>query len=400
MTVTFLAAPFLTLFFFQSGAEAPLSEARALRQVAIERADRIVREAVQLAKRDPEASRLALENARREVDNSIFLPEDRRLAHLKLVRAATDRLQSPGPMAILNPPRRLPGSIVQPPASASTSAPTGSVADIARGMIGNNRDALTRQAGARAVAATNRDGALRRVEAGIPDAGQDIALPRDWAEKTALRSSEGRLTGQQKKMIAGLNKTITAKMDNIDLESFFNWIGKQMDVTILVDKIAVETIGVGMQTEVSVNARSLAARSVLRKVLAELGMAYVVTEDGLRITSLEVAKNTMVTRAHYVGDLVYAVTNYQFQPLPRQYNSAFSWYGLEGLALVQQQAWNAQWANQLQMNQNAQSLIDLVKGTGDPESWEPVGQGRVTYDPITKSLIVKQTAEYHFRNGP
>ena len=61
MTVTFLAAPFLTLFFFQSGAEAPLSEARALRQVAIERADRIVREAVQLAKRDPEASRLALE---------------------------------------------------------------------------------------------------------------------------------------------------------------------------------------------------------------------------------------------------------------------------------------------------------------------------------------------------
>ena len=232
MTVTFLAAPFLTLFFFQSGAEAPLSEARALRQVAIERADRIVREAVQLAKRDPEASRLALENARREVDNSIFLPEDRRLAHLKLVRAATDRLQSPGPMAILNPPRRLPGSIVQPPASASTSAPTGSVADIARGMIGNNRDALTRQAGARAVAATNRDGALRRVEAGIPDAGQDMALPRDWAEKTALRSSEGRLTGQQKKMIAGLNKTITAKMDNIDLESFFNWIGKQMDVTI------------------------------------------------------------------------------------------------------------------------------------------------------------------------
>ena len=40
MTVTFLAAPFLTLFFFQSGAEASFSDARALRQVAIERADR------------------------------------------------------------------------------------------------------------------------------------------------------------------------------------------------------------------------------------------------------------------------------------------------------------------------------------------------------------------------
>jgi hypothetical protein len=379
----------------------PLAEAKARRQVAIDRVDRIVLEAVQLAKRDPQAGGTALQNARREVEKELALPEERRQAHLRLIRAVEDRMlaaqPAPRPEGALGLPRSLPP--LAQPMGPSRAIPPGSPADVAGGMIANNRGALVRQAEARAGAADNRQAELRRVEANASLPDRDMALPADWAEKSTRRSQEGRYTHPQKRIVAGLNKPLTANMDSVDLQGFFDWFEKQTEIDVQVDRLALETIGVGMQTEVPVKSRGLAARTVMRKVLSELGAAYIVTDDGLKVTSLEVAKNTMVTRVHYVGDLVYALNNYQFQPLPAQYDAAFRWYGWDGLALMQQQAWNAPLANQLQMNQNVQSLINMVKGTGDPESWEPVGPGRVTYDPITKSLIIKQTAEYHFRNG-
>jgi hypothetical protein len=44
-------------------------------------------------------------------------------------------------------------------------------------------------------------------------------------------------------------------------------------------------------------------------------------------------------------------------------------------------------------------IIDSITGSIDPNSWESKGAqggGTITYDPITMSLIVKQTAEVHY----
>ena len=397
MLWTVFASSLLLIVSGQTGPGVPLAEARARRQVAIDRVDRIVLEAVQLARRDPKTAGPALDAARKAVLQELALPEDRLQAHLKLLQAVEDRRPANPPASSLGAPRPLTPGIANAP--ATRTPPPGSPAALAGGLITKNRNTLTKQADAHDGAALARQGELRRVEANavIPD--RDLAFPADWAEKSNKRTADGATT-RQKQIIAGLNKPVTASMDSVDLQGFFDWFEKQTGVDVRVDRPALETIGVGMQTEVPVKSRGLAAKTLMRKVLSDLGAAYMVTDDGLTITSLEVAKNTMVTRVHYVGDLVYAINNYQFQPLPAQYGAAFGWYGWDGLALMQQQAWNAQWANQLQMNQNIQSLITMIKGTGDPDSWEPVGPGRVTYDPITKSLIVKQTAEYHFRNGP
>jgi hypothetical protein len=397
-----IAGTIIALLISQSGTD-PLSDAAARRKIAVDRIDRLVLDAVQLARSDPEAGRPALENARQAVERETALPEDRRQAHLRLLKAVEGRLTGPNTKTpdALGQPRRLPPSVTGGNTAGSRKPVSpGNPADIARGMIGKNQEALTRQNETRGATAGDRASALRRVEAAASPPGRDLELPADWSEKTARRSPEGRLTNPQKKIVAALNKPITANMESVDLGGFFDWMEKQMDIDILVDRQALETIGVGMQMEIPVKSRGLAARTLMRKVLADLGAAYIVTDEGLQVTSLEVARNTMVTKVHYVGDLVFALNNYQFQPIPAQYNAAFWWYGWDGLALMQQQSLNAQLVNQLQMNQNVQSLIDMVKKTGDPDSWEPVGPGRVTYDPITKSLIVKQSAEYHFKNGP
>ncbi|MFM8934271.1 MAG: hypothetical protein ACKOS8_20605, partial [Gemmataceae bacterium] len=215
----------------------PLVEARARRQVVIDRVDRMVLEAVQLARRDPLAGGPALENARQVVRQELALPEDRRLAHLKLIQAVEDRMapsRAPGLWA----PRILPPGVTNP--AATRILPAGTPAAVAGGMIATNRDSIASQADARQGAAIARQGELRRVEANAALPDRDIAFPADWAEKSSRRTGEGKNSPQQKRIIAGLNKPVTASMDSVDLKGFFDWFEKQTGVDVQVDRNALE----------------------------------------------------------------------------------------------------------------------------------------------------------------
>ena len=55
---------------------------------------------------------------------------------------------------------------------------------------------------------------------------------------------------------------------------------------------------------------------------------------------------------------------------------------------------------QIQMAQNIRQLIDLIQSTIEPSSWEANGRGglgTIVFYPATMSLIVKQTAEVHYK---
>jgi hypothetical protein len=77
----------------------------------------------------------------------------------------------------------------------------------------------------------------------------------------------------------------------------------------------------------------------------------------------------MTTRAYYVGDLV---TQNELTTLPGQAR-------LQEDAVVKQ-------------------IIDSIKRSVDPMSWEgdaSGGKATINYDPVTKALIVRQSAEVH-----
>ena len=45
---------------------------------------------------------------------------------------------------------------------------------------------------------------------------------------------------------------------------------------------------------------------------------------------------------------------------------------------------------------NARFIIDLIKQSVDPGSWVGEGgQGTITYSPLTKALVIRQSAEVH-----
>ena len=75
MNCAAFAGPILALLLSQSPTANPLQDANARRLVSIDRVDRIVLNAVQLARRDPDSAKPALENAKREVESELALPE-------------------------------------------------------------------------------------------------------------------------------------------------------------------------------------------------------------------------------------------------------------------------------------------------------------------------------------
>ena len=103
-------------------------------------------------------------------------------------------------------------------------------------------------------------------------------------------------------------------------------------------------------------------------------VTYIVKDEAIQITSLQKAKETLSTRAYYIGDLIGFGGGMQFGG---------------GLA-------------QLQMARQLQQLAVLITQTVEPESWmiaDKGGLGTIAFDPITMSFVVRQTAEIHFMMG-
>ncbi len=47
--------------------------------------------------------------------------------------------------------------------------------------------------------------------------------------------------------------------------------------------------------------------------------------------------------------------------------------------------------------QGAAQIIDLIQNSVEPQSWQVNGgPGTIRFDPLTMSILVKQTAEVHF----
>lgn len=89
----------------------------------------------------------------------------------------------------------------------------------------------------------------------------------------------------------------------------------------------------------------------------------------INITSPDRAKETMTTRAYPIGDIIGNMN----MNLPGNYNQSV-------------------------FIQNVQNIINSIMAL-DPKSWQPEGAGSIVFEPSTMSLIIRQTAEFHFMVG-
>jgi hypothetical protein len=203
----------------------------------------------------------------------------------------------------------------------------------------------------------------------------DIEFPKDWAEKTKRRKAQQNpMTEKEKAILNALNKPITLDVKDAKFEEVLDELQRLLGQTIQVDEKALEAAMIKYETPVTVRAkRPISARTVLRQLLAPLDLTYVVKDETIFITTKEQARQMATVRTYYIGDLL-AGLNVGLPPD----------------------------ITQLQMAQYVSYLIDIIQHTVDPDSWAANGRdgiGTIAFDPISMSLVVKQSAEVHFMLG-
>lgn len=212
--------------------------------------------------------------------------------------------------------------------------------------------------------------ALQRdiLKASIPVTGE-MAFPDDWVEKSKRRTSGSKLTEDDRKIMKTMSSPLTFSLKNEPFQSFLDIMEKQFGSPLVIDQQALQLLNITTETPITINARGWSTRTILRKVLSDLGLSYVIKDKSINITTPDRARETMTTRAYPIGDIIGNMN----MNLPNTYNqSAFI--------------------------QNVQNIINSIMAL-DPKSWQPEGAGSIVFEPSTMSLIIRQTAEFHFMVG-
>ena len=210
-------------------------------------------------------------------------------------------------------------------------------------------------------------GVIRDVErSAMPPAG-DIEYPKDWAEKTKRREKQT-MTAKEKAIMKALDTPISAPFKDSPFEDVIEYLQTVTGQTIILDKQALDEMQIKYDTPITLNARSLTMRTVLKKILSDLGLSYIVKDETIQVTSALKARETLTVRAYYIGDML----------------------GLIDARLPP--AWNA-----AAMIQAGKDLVEFIQSSIDPQSWKANGGvGSIVFDVKSMSIIVKQTAEVHF----
>jgi hypothetical protein len=224
--------------------------------------------------------------------------------------------------------------------------------------------------------------ANRDVERSNLPASGDVEFPQDWVEKTKKRSTVIKLTEKEKVIVKALRSPLKAEFKNANFGTVLEYLRTMSKLEIIEDTTAMQLAQVSYDTPVTLNFnRPVALQTVLRSFLGGLNLNYVIKDETLQITSAERAKELMVTRSYYIGDLI-AV------PLPVNNFPYFAWG--QAATVIQ----GAQPPNALQILQQAKQIADMIKESVDPGSWREDGAS-ITFNAATMSLVVRNSAAVH-----
>ncbi|HEX4589016.1 MAG TPA: hypothetical protein VH120_03745, partial [Gemmataceae bacterium] len=215
--------------------------------------------------------------------------------------------------------------------------------------------------------------AMREVDKSAMPAVRDMEFPAFWRKLSDERLKRYGMSPEDKAILETLSAPIKVEFKSTRIQDVMDYMSKQMKRTIVLDKNALEEAQVNYDTPISCSfATPVTSRTVLRAILNNVNLTYVIRDGVFHVTSRERAKDLMVTRTSYIGDLV------------------------TGLGMVTSPPQVGHPQDQAQLAQNVQVIIDMITQSVDPSSWKGQGGfGVVGYNIPTQSLIVRQSAEVH-----
>jgi hypothetical protein len=349
-----------------------LDEIKRLNKVAGQKAEADIRdaikEAVPLIKTDPSAALEILEAALHTAENASALDDAQRGTLKRLINARIRDAKAAGGKSEtkdVDTVRRQEGPTARKDEEAAQSNK-----DL-KDRLNRIRDRVRDSSKQR----TDQGRALHGVDNDIEQSSiptdQDMKFPKNWKELVKKRGEGIEMTKAEKALMKALNTVIEANFDGTKFEDVIKYLEEKAGVTILLDKQALEQQQVTYETTVKFRARRVTMRTVLRRVLADVGLAYYIKDEAIQVTSVDKANQTLTTRVYYLGDLVNKIT-VDLGPV----------------------------LNEQQVIKNAKEIIDMIQAQVEPESWSVNnGPGKIYFDPTRMVLVVKATAEVHYMLG-
>lgn len=203
----------------------------------------------------------------------------------------------------------------------------------------------------------------------------DIEFPKDWKEKTKRRMSQIQLSEKERKIVEALNKPVNVELNNKMLEEALQELSNQIDQNLFIDKKSLTDLGIDLNKPVSLTAKGVSARTALRQLLFAQGLTFVVKDEAIQVVTVERARDMLVTRVYYLGDLAQGV-------------GPFGGVLAGPLLNFQQTA------------QNAEFILKAIQSSVDPLCWKANGGPcTITFHYPSMSIIVRASAEVHSTLG-
>lgn len=220
--------------------------------------------------------------------------------------------------------------------------------------------------------------ALNDVQQSATPAKADMELAKDWRERQEMRKKMDRklLGPEEEALLKALETTVGAELKNRPLEYALQDLSNLIGKPIYIDEASLTEVGADKQRPVSAPG-GVTARTALRAILRSERLEFIIKDKIIMVLSLEKARELLVTRSYYLGDVV-------------------AGSGTFGNALQWGQA-----ASDQQTQQNAQFLIDAITKSVDPMVWSTKnGPATIFFNPLSLSLVVRAPAEVHATLGP
>jgi hypothetical protein len=202
----------------------------------------------------------------------------------------------------------------------------------------------------------------------------DVEFPKDFQERTKNRAAVS-MTAKEKAIIKALNTPISVAFKDSKFQDVIDYLHTVTKQPIMLDQIALDEAKITYETPITVKVRDVTVKTLLRKILGDFGLAYMIKDETVYVTSALKARETMITRTYNIGDIV-------------------DTGGLDALRF------GNPGISAIQIVQNVNAVIDLIQTSVDPDSWKKNGgQGTIAFNASTMSLIVRNSAEVHSMLG-
>ncbi len=244
---------------------------------------------------------------------------------------------------------------------------------IAGGFIDQGKGQLDAARNLRAERANGFTGAMRGVETSAVPITGDVTFAKNWKELSEIRKKTvgPQLSAKEVALLKALNSTISVDFKDMPLKDVLNYLMDRTGLPIIVDQASLREAMVDYEEDkVTLKINKIAVRTLLRKILADQRLGYILKEGTVQVLTDQKARETMVVRTYPINDLV----------APAPYLQMFGPF-----------------VSQAQMLGNAQQIILMIQNSIDPPMWNVNGgPASVTFSPQAQALVVRASAEMHY----